>query len=112
MFKNVMVYRIGEGWSPSLSDVESALQGARFVECGATQDKSVGWAEPRGQDHGPLVESVGGQWIAKLVIESKAVPGNVVRRKLDEQLAEIELATGASRLPQEVGGPTLASRQK
>ena len=48
MFKNVMVYRIGEGWSPSLSDVESALQGQRFVECGATQDKSVGWAEPRG----------------------------------------------------------------
>jgi len=94
MFKNVMVYRIGEGWSPSLSDVENALQGARFVECGATQDKSVGWAEPRGQDHGPLVESAGGQWIAKLVIESKAVPGNVVRRKLDEQVAAIEASTG------------------
>lgn len=94
MFKNVMVYRIGEGWGPSLSDVESALQGARFVECGATQDKSVGWTEPRGEAHGPLVESVGGQWIAKLMIESKAVPGNVVRRKLDEQVAAIEAATG------------------
>ena len=94
MFKNVMVYRIGEGWSPSLSDVEGALQGARFVECGATQDKSVGWTEPRGQAHGPLVESVGGQWIAKLMIESKAVPGNVVRRKLDEQVAAIEASTG------------------
>ncbi len=94
MFKNVMVYRIGEGWNPSLSDVENALQGQRFVACGATQDKSVGWAEPRGLEHGPLVESVGGQWIAKLVIESKAVPGSVVRRKLDEQVAEIEAATG------------------
>ncbi len=94
MFKNVMVYRIGEGWNPSLSDVENALQGQRFVACGATQDKSVGWAEPRGLEHGPLVESVGGQWIAKLVIESKAVPGSVVRRKLDEQVAEIETATG------------------
>ncbi|MFM7026872.1 MAG: recombination-associated protein RdgC, partial [Limnohabitans sp.] len=94
MFKNVMVYRIGESWSPSLGDVESALQDERFVECGATQDKSVGWSEPRGQAHGPLVESVGGQWIAKLVIESKVVPGNVVRRKLDEQVAEIESATG------------------
>jgi recombination associated protein RdgC len=94
MFKHVMVYRIGEGWSPSLTDVESALQSQRFVECGPTQDKSVGWAEPRGWAHGPLVESIGGQWIAKLVIESKAVPGSVVRRKLDEQVAAIEGATG------------------
>jgi len=94
MFKNVMVYRIAEGWSPDLGDVEAALQGARFVECGATQDKSVGWVEPRGQAHGPLVESVGGQWIAKLMIESKAVPGNVLRRRVDEQCAAIEASTG------------------
>ena len=58
MFKNVMVYRIGEGWRPSLADAEQALQAARFVECGPTQDKSVGWTEPRGQAHGPLLESV------------------------------------------------------
>ena len=94
MFKNVMVYRIGEGWNPGLAEVESALQAERFVECGATQDKSVGWTEPRGEAHGPLVESVAGQWIAKLVIETKAVPGSVVRRKLDEQVGEIEAATG------------------
>lgn len=94
MFKNVMVYRIAEGWSPNLGDVEAALQGARFVECGATQDKSVGWVEPRGQAHGPLVESVGGQWIAKLMVESKSVPGNVLRRRVDEQCAAIEASTG------------------
>ena len=94
MFKNVMVYRIGEGWNPSLTEVEAALQSARFVECGASQDKSIGWIEPRGQDNGPLVESVGGQWMVKLMIESKAVPGNVVRRQLDERITEIEAATG------------------
>ena len=94
MFKNVMVYRIGEGWNPSLAEVEAALQPARFVECGASQDKSIGWIEPRGEDNGPLVESVGGQWMVKLMIESKAVPGNVVRRHLDERIAEIEAATG------------------
>jgi len=94
MFKNVMVYRIGEGWSPSLAEVEAALQAARFVACGATQDKSIGWIEPRGQAHGPLVESVGGQWVSKLMIESKAVPGQVIRRQLDERVTEIEAATG------------------
>jgi recombination associated protein RdgC len=94
MFKNVMVYRIGEGWNPSLAEVEAALQTTRFAECGASQDKSIGWIEPRGQEHGPLVESVGGQWMVKLMIESKAVPGNVVRRQLDERMAAIEAATG------------------
>ncbi|WP_240620532.1 recombination-associated protein RdgC [Limnohabitans planktonicus] len=94
MFKNVMVYRIGEGFAPSLADVQAALEPVQFVECGASQEKSIGWVPPRGEAHGPLVESVAGQWILKLMIESKAVPGNVVRRKADERIAEIEAATG------------------
>jgi recombination associated protein RdgC len=94
MFKNVMVYRIGEGFAPTLAEVQAALEPAQFVECGASQEKSVGWIPPRGEAYGPLIESVGGQWILKLMIESKAVPGNVVRRKADERIAEIEAATG------------------
>jgi recombination associated protein RdgC len=94
MFKNVMVYRIGEGFAPALADVQAALEPLQFVECGASQEKSIGWIAPRGEAHGPLVESVGGQWILKLMIESKAVPVNVVRRKVDERVAEIEAATG------------------
>ncbi len=94
MFKNVMVYRLDEGFAPTLAEVQAALEPAQFVECGASQEKSVGWVPPRGEAYGPLVESVGGQWILKLMIESKAVPGNVVRRKADERIAEIEAATG------------------
>jgi recombination associated protein RdgC len=94
VFKNVMVYRIGEGFSPTLADVQAALEPVQFVACGASQDKSIGWVPPRGEAHGPLVESVAGQWIMKLMIESKAVPGSVVRRKADERIAEIEAATG------------------
>ncbi len=94
MFKNVMVYRVGEGFAPSLADVQAALEPMAFVECGASQDKSIGWVPPRGEAHGPLVESVAGAWIMRLMIESKAVPGSVVRRKADERIAEIEAATG------------------
>jgi recombination associated protein RdgC len=94
LFKNVMAYRIGADWTISLTQLEEALDSYRFVECSPSQDKSVGWAEPRGQAHGPLVESVGGQWILKLQIETKAVPGSVVRRKADERIQEIEATTG------------------
>ena len=89
-----MAYRIGADWTISLTQLEQALDTCRFVECSPSQDKSVGWTEPRGQAHGPLVESVAGQWILKLQIETKAVPGAVVRRKADERIQEIEAKTG------------------
>jgi len=89
-----MVYRMGPAWSVSLEQLEQSLQAARFVECGLTQEKSVGWVEPRGEANGPLVESVGGQWLLKLMLESKAVPGSVITRKTKERAAQIEAATG------------------
>ena len=94
MFKNVIVYRIGEGWSATLAHIEDSLDAERFVPCGASQDKSVGWVEPRGEAHGPLVESVAGQLILKLKIETKSVPSSVVARKAKERSEQIEATTG------------------
>jgi recombination associated protein RdgC len=94
VFKNVMLYRLASPWTVTLATLESALEEARFVECGASQEKSVGWMEPRGSDHGPLVEVIGGQWILKLMVEVKTVPGTVVKRKAQEQLDHIEATTG------------------
>lgn len=94
MFKNVTIYRIAPGWDATLESMEAALDATRFVPCSASQDKSVGWAEPRGEEHGPLVESVAGQRILKLVIETKAVPGSVVKEKAQEAADHIEATTG------------------
>ncbi len=89
-----MVYRLGPAWSVSLEQLETALQPAQFVECSLSQEKAVGWVPPRGQDNGALVESVGGQWLLKLMMESKVVPSSVINRKTKERLAEIEATTG------------------
>ena len=94
MFKNVIMYRIGADWSATLAQMEDGLQAARFVECGASQEKSIGWIEPRGEAHGPLVEAIGGQYIIKLMIETKALPGSVVTKKAKERVAHIEATTG------------------
>ena len=94
MFKNVIMYRIGPDWSASVAQMEESLDSARFVECGASQEKSIGWIEPRGEANGPLVESVGGQLILKLMIESKALPGSVITKKAKERVAHIETTTG------------------
>ena len=94
MFKNLTLYRLAPGWSPTPDAMERALDDHRFAPCSATQDKAVGWVEPRGEAHGPLVEAVAGQRILRLQIETKAVPGAVVRRKAQEAADHIEATTG------------------
>ncbi|MBU0590261.1 MAG: recombination-associated protein RdgC [Gammaproteobacteria bacterium] len=94
MFKNVMVYRIGADWSASIENMEEALSQLPYVPCGATEQKSVGWVPPRSQQHGALVELVGGHRILCFMIESKAVPGAVIKRRLDERVAHIEATEG------------------
>ena len=94
MFKNLTLYRIGPEGTPELSEIEDKLSQFRFVECGATQQKSQGWVEPRGQANGPLIESVGGQWVVKLMTEQRVVPGSVVKKRVDEMADQIEKQTG------------------
>lgn len=94
MFKNALVYRIEHWDPPSLTEIEHRLAGARFAECGATQRESAGWVAPRGDEHAALAESIGGQIVARLCIETRAVPGSVVKTQLRSQLDAIEQQTG------------------
>jgi recombination associated protein RdgC len=94
LFKNLIVYRIGPGWAANSAELEAGLEKMIFVECGATQAVSAGWAPPRGVLHAPLVESIGGQWLMKLVVEQRVLPSAVVKRRTDERAAQIEKATG------------------
>ena len=74
--------------------MHAALEKARFEECSASQEKSIGWVEPRGEQHGPLVEIVAGQRVCKLMVEVKAVPSSVIARKANERSTQIEALEG------------------
>lgn len=94
VFKNLLLYRIAPDWAIEFADLDAALGQARFAECGATQPRSAGWVAPRGDAHGALVESVAGHWLLTLMVESKLVPGSVVKRQVDALAAKIEQDTG------------------
>lgn len=89
-----MLYRLSPEWPTSAAQWEEAIANEPFAECSATQQKSTGWVPPRGEEHGALVETVDGQWIARFAIETKAVPGDAVRRKVQEAVDAIEKTTG------------------
>lgn len=95
LFKNIIAYRIGPDWTPpALDALEGELQRLAFQPCGATQELSVGWVPPRGQDHGVMVESIAGHWILKLAVERKAVPAGAVRAELEARCKAIEAEQG------------------
>nr|WP_216842385.1 recombination-associated protein RdgC [Acidovorax sp. SRB_14] len=90
----MIVYRIAPQWQIGLEQIEEALAKAPFMECGATQERAWGWVPPRGEAHGPLAESVGGQWVLRFMVESKVLPGSVLARRVQEKAARIEQETG------------------
>ena len=94
MFKNIIAYRIAEGWQPDLTAVEEALAALPFAECGATQERSAGWVPARGEAHGALAESVAGQWVLRWHSEAKVLPASVLARKVKEKAEAIERQTG------------------
>jgi recombination associated protein RdgC len=49
---------------------------------------------PRGVDHGPLLETVGGQWLLSLMSETRQLPASAVRAELDLRLVALEAQIG------------------
>ena len=90
MFKNMVMYRIAAQWQGDLVAVEQALQQALFSPCSATQEVSDGWVPPRGEAHGALVESIGGQWLLRFHSESKILPASVVQQRVQDKCSAIE----------------------
>ena len=91
MFKNAILYKVTS--LDAALDAESCLYDLPFMACGPTQEKSVGWVPPR-EAHGPMIESIGGARIMKLMTETKAIPADVINRKTDERCAQVEASTG------------------
>lgn len=89
-----MIYRLGAAGAPALPALLAEMAKARFVPCAPSQALSLGWVEPRGEAHAPLVEVVGGQWLLELRFEQKLLPSSVVKRRAEERALEIEKATG------------------
>lgn len=94
MFKNLTIFRTVTDFFPEMDAHEAALDGARFSPCLPSQEKAVGWAPPRGEEHGALVESVNGQRIMQLLVAVKSVPASAINSMAQEAADRIEAETG------------------
>ena len=94
MFKSLTIFNVVTGFPASVDTLETALQQMPFVAITGSQNKSVGWVPPRGQEHGALAESINGHWMLRFMVETRQVPASVVQRRVDEMAATIEATTG------------------
>lgn len=93
MIKNATFFRISNlpaTFGPGAAD----LCFTAFEPCGPTQEKSVGWVPPRGEDHGALIESVNGQVVIKLMTEVRKVPSQTLADEVKRRADDIETTTG------------------
>jgi recombination associated protein RdgC len=91
-FKNLVVYRLGAGWSADLEALEEKLAQQPLQKCGGYQMESVGWVPPRHE--GQYVYSQNRQWLLALGFEQKLLPASVIRQAADEKIADLEAALG------------------
>jgi recombination associated protein RdgC len=92
MIKNAFIYRL-TGAVLTASAIEDALRAGVFVPCAGNQEKSAGWVPPR-EEYGLLLEAVAGQWILKLMTETKSVPLQAITDAMAEHIKRITDTTG------------------
>ena len=85
MFKSATIYRIAGSLNASRMNP--------FAPTQPTQEKSIGWIPPR-EENGALIESVAGQQIIKLAIETRSVPAATIKEEVEKACAAVEQETG------------------
>jgi recombination associated protein RdgC len=92
LFKNLVVYRLPEGWSLSAADLEQRLERSTLQPCGPLEMSCRGWviASPTGR----LVHTVGQHQLIALGTEQKLLPSSVIRQFTKDRAVEIAAEQG------------------
>lgn len=91
-FRNIITYRLPQGWPLTAEEFSEHLARAAFQPCGASDLMSVGWVAP--QENRALVLSVNGQFLVTLKRETKLLPSRVVKQAATERAKKIESEQG------------------
>ncbi len=82
-FRNLVVYRLPQGWTDSGAALEDQLARRVLMPCGPLEMSSRGWVPPSAT--GALVHSVNGQDLIALGVNQKLLPSSVIRQEAAER---------------------------
>ncbi len=87
-FKNLILYRLPEGWSIDADTLTQQLSTLPFNPCSTSDKQTVGWVPPAKNTQ--LAHAVGGQLLIALKQETKVLPTSVIKRFAKERAEKIE----------------------
>lgn len=88
MFKNLTAFHLPKGWPFSLDAMEKAAKEHLSKPCGAMDRKVSGWTEINGGLG--LIFGQNGQFLLRVRVEEKVLPGGVIKKRFREALAKVE----------------------
>ena len=91
-FKNLVVYRLPDGWSISAAELEECLAQLVLQTCGPYDMQTQGWAFPSPAER--FVHTVQRQHLIALAVDQKILPASVIRQVTLERAAAIEQEQG------------------
>ena len=91
-FKNLIIYRLPDGWSVSAAELEDKLSGRTLQPCGSYDMESRGWVSPSPAQR--LVHVTNGQYLIALGVEQKLLPGSIIKQVALERAVLLEEQQG------------------
>jgi recombination associated protein RdgC len=93
MFKNLTVFVMPKGWKTTAQQLGAALAPQAFKPAGQLEPQSIGWVpvRPSSED---LVHVVNRQFLLRLKIEKKVLPGAAINEVVKERAQELEEQQG------------------
>ncbi|WP_075290694.1 recombination-associated protein RdgC [Histophilus somni] len=90
-FKNLMAYRLTS--QIDFSQIETALQANKYTECQSSEVSKFGWSTPLCTSEQLHFEAIG-QILLVAHKEEKILPPYVIKKEMDNRLAELEKKEG------------------
>lgn len=95
-FKAVRLYQLGGDAQFDFTNIENALESARFQKAGVTQKLTTGWVSPlpsggRTDEELPIAYQQGDRMMICLRRDEKMLPSSVVNDEVQTRIDEIEL---------------------
>lgn len=95
LFRQASLFTFPAEWNcPSLEQLEAHMDRMRFVPTGPTQESSIGWIPPRGNQFDLLCESIDEALIMKVAIETRKVPSSAIKSGVEARAKQIEETEG------------------
>lgn len=91
-FKNLQIYSLPAGWTPTASALEEALAKHPLLPVNAASMQSQGWLPPGPGD--ALVHAQGKQLLIALGIEQRLLPASVINHAAKQKAEELEKSQG------------------